>query len=118
MRRLLVWMHCLLLTVLLAPVERVAACSCAPAHPQTQFCESDFGITILHNSRILFCILFFNITDITIKYFLYKFIFILQYSNAEMYTAEILINCKDVLLLYKKLCCAYISLIYDKIKFS
>ncbi|EFN82588.1 metalloproteinase inhibitor 3 isoform X2 [Harpegnathos saltator] len=42
MRRLLLWTHFLLLTVLLAPVQRVAACSCAPSHPQTQFCNSDF----------------------------------------------------------------------------
>ncbi|KAL6437347.1 hypothetical protein ACFW04_005089 [Cataglyphis niger] len=42
MWRLLLWTHFLLLTVLLAPVQKVAACSCAQAHPQTKFCESDF----------------------------------------------------------------------------
>ncbi|XP_011156559.1 LOW QUALITY PROTEIN: tissue inhibitor of metalloproteinase [Solenopsis invicta] len=46
MGRLLIWMHFMLLTVLLAPVQKAAACSCAQAHPQTKFCESDFVIVV------------------------------------------------------------------------
>ncbi|TGZ52466.1 Uncharacterized protein DBV15_08874 [Temnothorax longispinosus] len=46
MGRLLVWTHFLLLTVLLAPVQKAAACSCAQAHPQTKFCESDFVVVV------------------------------------------------------------------------
>ncbi|KAH0953043.1 hypothetical protein HN011_001320 [Eciton burchellii] len=52
MQRLLLWMHCLLLTVLLAPVQRVTACSCMPAHPQMQFCGSDF-VAVVRVKKVL-----------------------------------------------------------------
>ncbi|XP_020298685.1 metalloproteinase inhibitor 3 isoform X2 [Pseudomyrmex gracilis] len=46
MSQLLLLMHFLLLTVLLAPVQRVAACSCMPMHPQSKFCHSDFVVVV------------------------------------------------------------------------
>ncbi|XP_018394401.1 PREDICTED: tissue inhibitor of metalloproteases [Cyphomyrmex costatus] len=46
MGRLLIWMHFLLLTLLLVSVQKAAACSCAQAHPQTKFCESDFVVVV------------------------------------------------------------------------
>ncbi|XP_070162418.1 metalloproteinase inhibitor 1 isoform X1 [Polyergus mexicanus] len=52
MWRLLLWTHFLLLTVLLAPVQKVAACSCAQAHPQTKFCESDF-VAVVRVKKVL-----------------------------------------------------------------
>ncbi|EFN65977.1 Metalloproteinase inhibitor 3 [Camponotus floridanus] len=52
MWRLLLWTHFLLLTVLIAPVQRVAACSCMQAHPQTKFCESDF-VAVIKVKKVL-----------------------------------------------------------------
>ncbi|XP_011062525.1 PREDICTED: metalloproteinase inhibitor 1 isoform X1 [Acromyrmex echinatior] len=46
MGRLLMWMHFSLLIVLLASVQKTTACSCAQAHPQTKFCESDFVVVV------------------------------------------------------------------------
>ncbi|KYM75603.1 Metalloproteinase inhibitor 3 [Atta colombica] len=46
MGRLLIWMHFSLLIVLLASVQKTTACSCAQAHPQTKFCESDFVVVV------------------------------------------------------------------------
>ncbi|XP_017756188.1 PREDICTED: metalloproteinase inhibitor 2 [Eufriesea mexicana] len=36
------WMYLLLIALSLAPVQRVAACSCMSSHPQTMLCNSDF----------------------------------------------------------------------------
>ncbi|XP_012216606.1 metalloproteinase inhibitor 3 isoform X2 [Linepithema humile] len=52
MWRSLLWTHFLLLTALLAPVQRVAACSCKLAHPQTKFCESDF-VAVMRVKKVL-----------------------------------------------------------------
>jgi len=73
MGRLLIWMHLLLLTVLLASVQKAAACSCSQAHPQTKFCESDFGTTVISHSITSFILDIINIIYFVILYYYEKY---------------------------------------------
>lgn len=45
------WSYLLLVALSLAPVQRVVACTCRRSHPQTLFCNSDFGKS-LHGTLI------------------------------------------------------------------
>ncbi|XP_033354506.1 metalloproteinase inhibitor 3 isoform X1 [Bombus vosnesenskii] len=40
------WMYILFIALSLAPLQRVAACSCMSSHPQILFCNSDFVVLV------------------------------------------------------------------------